>query len=213
MYHLGEVRWQQGQREQAAQLAQQSLEIMEGQVGCAGCQPAPVGCIGSSQRMWIGSLRWLGPEAGVAAAALPTACSCPADTCGCVDAYWHALDCDPLALSEPESRCCLPFRRVWVPPLAACGAAAAWPRCYWSWGGRRRLSACCALCWNTWSQRRRVPACVLRPGCRVRRGGKGGLRVLAQPAGSWRPRCGKTVRKATCRVGLWLWWRQTCSQM
>ena len=33
MYHLGEVRWRQGQREAAATLLQQSLEIMEAQVG------------------------------------------------------------------------------------------------------------------------------------------------------------------------------------
>ena len=33
MYHLAEVRWQQGQREAAAKLVEQSLEIMETQVG------------------------------------------------------------------------------------------------------------------------------------------------------------------------------------
>lgn len=32
MYHLAEVRWQQGQREQAATLMAQSLEIMQSQV-------------------------------------------------------------------------------------------------------------------------------------------------------------------------------------
>ena len=36
MYHLAEVRWQQGRREAAAKLVEQSLEIMETQVGGAG---------------------------------------------------------------------------------------------------------------------------------------------------------------------------------
>lgn len=33
MYHLGEVRWRQGQRQAAVGLVRQSLDIMEGQVG------------------------------------------------------------------------------------------------------------------------------------------------------------------------------------
>ncbi len=37
MYHLAEVRWQQGLRDNAIQLMQNSLEIMESQVGAACC--------------------------------------------------------------------------------------------------------------------------------------------------------------------------------
>lgn len=37
MYHLAEVRWQQGQHDAAVRLMEHSLEIMEAQVGCGCC--------------------------------------------------------------------------------------------------------------------------------------------------------------------------------
>lgn len=46
MYHLAEVRWQQGQRGNALQLMEHSLEIMESQAGGA----APTG-LGAAVRM------------------------------------------------------------------------------------------------------------------------------------------------------------------
>ena len=88
MYHLAEVRWQQGRRDQAVTLAQQSLEIMEAQVG---------GCTGMMLCVAMVGLRWkraerqeLGPAV---VGRLP---ACPAR---------HAATCLPAPPATPPLAC------------------------------------------------------------------------------------------------------------
>jgi hypothetical protein len=72
MYHLAEVRWQQGQREAAAKLVEQSLEIMETQVGVGAAWWHCVCRLNRLQASAPGSV----PRWGLANCALPSA-GCP----------------------------------------------------------------------------------------------------------------------------------------
>lgn len=165
MYHLAEVRWQQGQHDAAVRLMEHSLEIMEAQVGSSLCSDL---CLMAFQvagcRLGVHLMEHRLETVDAQVGCTPGCSYCPA---ACPTFASTCCYCGPTAVrsrrahnacwSRPSqpARCLLPsMNRAWVRPPAACGGAAASLRCCWSGIGWTMRRSCCATSWAMWSPHR-----------------------------------------------------------